>query len=165
LTALVARARGAVRVIISDILPCRIELARQFGLEAVKAGEEMKERIERETSGDGADLVFECVGASETMREMTDLVRSRGKIVNLGVCKKPVKVDMQAVNFKEITIIGSRVYRRDDFDRAIQLACSLGVRKIVTHTFPLNEVKAAFDRFQQGENVCKVLILPNGAVD
>jgi threonine dehydrogenase-like Zn-dependent dehydrogenase len=96
---------------------------------------------------------------------MTDLVRSRGTIVNLGVCKKPVKVDMQVVNFKEITIIGSRVYRRDDFDQAIQLASSLGVRKIVTHTFPLAEVKAAFDRFQQGKNVCKVLILPNGAVD
>lgn len=165
LTALVARARGARRVFISDILPSRIELAKQFGLEAVKAGAELKDLIDGETSGDGADLVFECVGAPDAVRDMTDLVRSRGTIVNLGVSKKPVKVDMQAVNFKEITIIGSRVYRRHDFEQAIELAGSLGVRRIVTHTFPLAEVRAAFDCFQQGNGVCKVLLLPNGAVE
>jgi len=80
----------------------RIQLAKQFGLEAVNAGAEIKDLVDSETSGDGADLVFECVGAPDSIREMTGLVRSRGKIVNLGVCKKPVKVDMQAVNFKEI---------------------------------------------------------------
>jgi 2-desacetyl-2-hydroxyethyl bacteriochlorophyllide A dehydrogenase len=165
LTALVARARGARRVVISDILPSRIQLAKQFGLEAVNAGAEIKDLVDSETSGDGADLVFECVGAPDSIREMTGLVRSRGKIVNLGVCKKPVKVDMQAVNFKEITVVGSRVYRRNDFEQAIELADSLGIRKIVTHTFPLTEVKAAFDRFQQGNEVCKVLILPNGIVE
>ena len=163
LTALVARARGARRVFISDILPSRIELAKQFGLEAVKAGAELKDLIDGETSGDGADLVFECVGAPDAVRDMTDLVRSRGTIVNLGVSKKPVKVDMQSVNFKEITIIGSRVYRRHDFEQAIELASSLGVRRIVTHTYPLAEVRAAFDCFQQSNGVCKVLLLPNGA--
>lgn len=97
--------------------------------------------------------------------EMTNLVRSRGTIVNLGVSKKPVQVDMQAVNFKEITIVGSRVYRRQDFEDAIQLASSLGVRKIVTDTFALAEVQAAFGRFQRGNDVCKVLILSNGPVE
>lgn len=165
LTALVARARGARKVFISDILPSRIELAKQFGLQAFSAGEEIRELIDRETAGDGADLVFECVGAPESVMEMTNLVRSRGTIVNLGVSKKPVKVDMQAVNFKEITIVGSRVYRRQDFEDAIQLASSLGVRKIVTDTFVLAEVQAAFGRFQRGNDVCKVLILPNGPVE
>ncbi len=94
---------------------------------------------------------------------MTSLVRSRGTIVNLGVFKKPVEVDMQAVNFKEISILGSRVYTRRDFEVAIDLAATLPIRDIVTHLFPLPEVQAAFDLFRRGQDVCKVLMVPNGA--
>jgi len=164
LTALVARAKGARRVFISDILPSRIELARQLGLESFTAGRELKDKIDAETSGDGADLLFECVGVQETVRDMTSLVRSRGTIVNLGVSKRPVEVDMQAVNFKEITIMGSRVYGRNDFRQAVELASSLDAGRIVTHTFPITEVKEAFDCFAKGSDVCKILILPNGPV-
>lgn len=162
LTALVARAMGADRMFISDVLPFRIALATKLGLQAVHAGEELRQLVADETSGDGADLVFECVGVPETLREMTTLVRSRGTIVNLGVSKKPAEVDMQAVNFKEITILGSRVYRPLDFQRAIELAGLLPVAGIATHTFPLAEVGEAFERFRQGTDVCKTLILPNG---
>jgi len=59
---------------------------------AVNAGAEIKDLVDSETSGDGADLVFECVGAPDSIREMTGLVRSRGKIVNLGVCKSLSKL-------------------------------------------------------------------------
>ena len=90
---------------------------------------------------------------------MTALVRSRGMIVNLGVFKKPVEVDMQAINFKEIQLVGSRVYRREDFKTAIELAMRLPLEPIVTQTFALSEVATAFERFRAGE-VCKALILP-----
>jgi threonine dehydrogenase-like Zn-dependent dehydrogenase len=90
---------------------------------------------------------------------MTTLVRSRGVIVNLSVFKKPVEVDMQAINFKEIEIVGSRVYERKDFHDAIDLAMRLPLERIVTHTFPLGEVAHAFQQFRTGA-VCKALILP-----
>lgn len=93
---------------------------------------------------------------------MTELVRSRGTIVNLGVFKKPVEIDMQAVNFKEIVLRGSRVYTRRDFEAAIQLAETLPVGQIVTHSFELTDVQAAFDCFRKGSDVCKVLISSNG---
>jgi (R,R)-butanediol dehydrogenase/meso-butanediol dehydrogenase/diacetyl reductase len=90
---------------------------------------------------------------------MCSLVRSRGVIVNLGVFKSPVAINMQAINFKEIELLGSRVYAREDFQAAIDLAMSLPLERIVTRVYPLQEVSAAFERFRSGEE-CKVLILP-----
>ncbi len=83
--------------------------------------------------------------------------------MNLGVFKKPVEVDMQAINFKELTVQGSRVYTRRDFETAISLASTLPIRQVVTHSFPLIEVQDAFDCFRNGNGVCKVLIIPNGS--
>jgi threonine dehydrogenase-like Zn-dependent dehydrogenase len=82
-------------------------------------------------------------------------------IVNLGVFKKPIEVDMQAVNFKEVKLVGSRVYERKDFHAAIDLAMRLPLARIVTHAFPLTDVATAFKQFRQGA-VCKALILPMG---
>jgi threonine dehydrogenase-like Zn-dependent dehydrogenase len=165
LTALVAKSRGVPSVVISDILPSRLALARKLGLRTAIAGEGLQELVNQETAGDGADLVFECVGAPSTGQAMTKLVRSRGTIVDLGVFKKPVEIDMQSVNFKEIILRGSRVYTRRDFESAICLAQNLPIREIVTSTFPLQDVQAAFECFRKGSEVCKVLILPNGATE
>ena len=159
MTALVARARGVPRVLVSDVLPGRLELARSLGLLSVAAGAELWDLVMELSGGNGADLVFECAGAPATAREMTALVRSRGTIVNLGVFKKPTEVDLQAVNFKEIQLIGSRVYERGDFRAAMELAPGLPLERIVTHTFSLPQVGEAFRRFRAGE-VCKALIVP-----
>ena len=160
LSALVARARGVEEIIISDPTPFRRELAASLGLTAVAAGDELKALVEAMTFGEGADLVLECAGATAAAQQMTAVVRPRGTIINLGVFKKPVNVDMQAVNFKELTILGSRVYRRQDFVEAVELAIELPLQRIVTHSFALPAVKAAFDCFEHGEKVCKVLVLP-----
>ena len=144
-----------------DVLPSRIELARQLGLNAVQAGDEMGELISSSTEGEGADIVFECAGVPSTAAAMTELTRCRGTVINLGVFKKPAEVDLQAINFKEITLIGSRVYTRQDFISAIDLAPELPLRPIVSHVFPLTDVTLAFDKFKAGEGVCKILIHPD----
>jgi 2-desacetyl-2-hydroxyethyl bacteriochlorophyllide A dehydrogenase len=159
LTALVARASGVADVIISDVLPARLELAERLGLRVMAAGEPMRQRIQELSGGNGADLILECAGHPSSAREMTTLVRSRGVIINLGVFKKPVEIDMQTINFKEVQMLGSRVYERRDFARAIELATQLPLDQIVSHAFPLHEVADAFEQFQSGE-ACKVLILP-----
>ena len=159
LTALVARARGVPNVIISDPLPSRLDLAKRLGLTGVPSGESLRARVMKISDNNGADLIFECAGHPSAAREMTVLARSRGMIVNLSVFKKAVDLDMQAVNFKELDIVGSRVYERKDFQTAIDLAMQLPLNQIVSHTFSLRDVSKAFQQFASGE-VCKVLILP-----
>jgi 2-desacetyl-2-hydroxyethyl bacteriochlorophyllide A dehydrogenase len=160
MTALVAVARGVPKVVVSDVLPSRRELAASLGLQVVAAGDALRETVMELSARNGADLVFECAGAPATAREMTALVRSRGTIVNLGVFKKPAEVDLQAINFKEIQILGSRVYEPKDFETAIELAPRLPLDPIVTHAFSLQDVVSAFQKFRSGD-VCKALILPS----
>lgn len=159
LAALVAQARGVPHVLISDVLPSRLELAESLGLRAVPAGKDMLNLVMELSENNGADIVYECAGHPSSAREMTALARSRGVIVNLGVFKKPVEIDMQAINFKEIEVLGSRVYARKDFQDAIDLAMRLPLGPIVSSTFPLQDVGKAFEQFRSGE-ACKVLILP-----
>lgn len=158
LTALVAQSRGIPHVLISDVLPSRLELARSLGLTTIAAGEALRTRVMELSNQNGADVLYECAGHPSSAREMTSLVRSRGVIVNIGVFKKPVEIDMQAVNFKEIEILGSRVYERKDFQSAIDLAMHLPLDNIVTQEFPLQDVSDAFKLFREGE-ACKVLIM------
>lgn len=162
LTAMVAQARGGKQILVSDVLASRLALARNLGLHAVEAGESLHRQVMELSNDNGADLLFECAGHPSSAREMTTLVRPRGVIVNLGVFKMPVAVDMQAINFKEIEILGSRVYERKDFQAAIELSMRLQLDAIVSHVYPLDDVSNAFEKFRSGE-VCKVLITPNGS--
>lgn len=159
LTALVAQARGIPRVLISDLLPARMELAASLGLTAIPAGDALRDRVMEISSQDGAGLVYECAGHPSSARAMTSLVRCRGTIVNLGVFKKPVEIDMQAINFKEVEIAGSRVYTRQDFQQAIDMAMQLPLGQIISQEFPLRDVAHAFTVFRAGQ-ACKVLIRP-----
>ncbi len=112
LTALVAQDRGIPHVFISDVNPERRQLAESLGLRTVEAGDALRRLVMAASDGEGADIVYECAGHPSSAVEMCALVRPRGMIINLGVFKKPVAVDLQAVNFKELQILGSRVYDR-----------------------------------------------------
>jgi 2-desacetyl-2-hydroxyethyl bacteriochlorophyllide A dehydrogenase len=161
LTALVAKQAGIQHVLISDVSPARLVLATNLGLTAIPAGAALRAQIMELSDQNGADVVYECAGHPSSAKEMTALVRSRGTIVNLGVFKRPIEVDMQAINFKEVEIVGSRVYERKDFQAAIDMAMSLPLAPIISREFSLDDVSDAFRLFRAGE-VCKVLILPAG---
>ncbi|AXC13312.1 Threonine dehydrogenase [Acidisarcina polymorpha] len=159
LTALVAKHMGIRDVLISDVQPARLKLATGLGLEAFAAGASLRAQIMELSNQNGADVIYECAGHPSSAKEMTALVRSRGTIVNLGVFKRPVEVDLQAINFKEVEIIGSRVYERKDFRAAIDMAMSLPLAPIISREFSLDHISEAFRLFRDGE-VCKVMILP-----
>ncbi|MBB3695244.1 alcohol dehydrogenase catalytic domain-containing protein [Sphingomonas sp. BK580] len=162
LTALVASAKGIGRVVISDVSEARLELARSLGLEAIEAGAPLLGHVMAITDQNGAGLVFECAGHPSSATEMTALARPRGVLVGVGVFKRPVSVDLQGVNFKELELVGSRVYTRDDFDEAIALASSLPLDRIISHRFPLEDVENAFAQFRSGD-ACKVLVEPRSS--
>ena len=158
LTAMVLKHQGISNLHITDISSYRLQIARKLGLQALNTNEvNIVQYMEDATSGDMADIVFEIAGVPESARQMTDLVHPRGTIVNVSVFKNQPVVDMRGINFKELTIVGSRVYTRDDFKKAIQMAPELPLREIVTHRFPLSGVANAFQMLFNNENACKVL--------
>ncbi|MGD0227620.1 MAG: alcohol dehydrogenase catalytic domain-containing protein [Terriglobia bacterium] len=162
-TALVARERGVRKLLITDVAPCRIELARELGFEALDARDPgLVAAILGVTNGEGADVLFECTGSPDVALQMTDLVRVRGTVVNAGVFKKPALVNLQAVNFKELQMAGSRVYAFEDFRSAAELAPSLPLSKLTTDHLPLTQAAVAFDMLVSGAHG-KILLEPQGA--
>jgi 2-desacetyl-2-hydroxyethyl bacteriochlorophyllide A dehydrogenase len=142
-----ARSAGAGKVILTEVAPNRMAAAQALGFEVVDAREKggVAEVLER-TGGRGADLVFEATGHPSVAPTLMDLVRIRGQIVALGVFEEPVAVDLQALNFQEIRLIGSRVYEIEDFCRAISLAAQGRVdpRSIVSDLGSLKEAPRLF---------------------
>ena len=84
---------------------------------------------------------------------MTDVTRVRGKICMVSVHKQPHEVNLRDVNFKEQTLVGTRVYTKDEFGQAVELTKKLEsqLEKIVTHVVPLRESEKVFDMIADPE--------------
>jgi threonine dehydrogenase-like Zn-dependent dehydrogenase len=67
---------------------------------------------------------------------------------------------MRSVNFKELSVLGARVYTREDFDRAIEMADALPLDRVVSHRLPITRVAEAFGLIFDARKVGKVVLLP-----
>ena len=91
---------------------------------------------------------------------MTKLAGIRGRIVVVGIHPNPNPVDLFQFFWKELVLIGARVYEDEDFEAAIILADSgkLALDKIITETYSIEDAQAAFERMDGGGDVMKILL-------
>ena len=89
---------------------------------------------------------------------MCDLVRPRGTVLMVSVHKEPHPVDLQAVSFKELTMVGTRVYTRDNYRQALEMITDLPWEEVVSHRVNLDRGAEGFDIIKQAADACKVLI-------
>jgi 2-desacetyl-2-hydroxyethyl bacteriochlorophyllide A dehydrogenase len=162
LIALLARHKGA-RVVIADINPNRLAFARDLGLEALAPGD-LESAIEAISGEAGVDVVFEVSGAAAAIAQATGLLRTRGRLVVVGIHGEPHLVDLFRVFWRELHILGARVYEPEDFDEAISLVAgdAIPIHRLVTSVLPLDDLAGAFQRLQSGEGAMKILIDLNG---
>ena len=147
LMAMVARAAGAAQVIVTEVSPVRIAGAKKLGFTVLNAADDnLVEQVLDLTRGRGGDIVFEATGHPSVAPYLLDLVRIRGQIVQVGIFKQPVAIDLRAVNFHEVELIGARVYTREDYDQTISLAAQqrFDLDSIEAEVRPLEEAVAAF---------------------
>jgi 2-desacetyl-2-hydroxyethyl bacteriochlorophyllide A dehydrogenase len=160
LVALVAQTTGA-RVVLTEVNPFRLELARSLGLDAVNPLEvDLPALVDEQTGGAGADAVFEVTGSAAGAAMMTKLPRTRGRIVMVAIYSEPPKVDLFRFFWRELRLFGARVYEPQDFDAAIALAAAgrLPLEKLVTNVCPLEELEWGMRQLEKGGPVMKVLI-------
>jgi 2-desacetyl-2-hydroxyethyl bacteriochlorophyllide A dehydrogenase len=160
LIALVARHHGA-DVLVSEINPYRLSLAQAFGLEVVDPrAADLVATVEEWTGGAGADIVFEVSGSAAGAEVMTDLVRTRGKIVVVAIFSFAPQVDLFRFFWRELELRGARVYEPQDFDEAIALAAAgaLPLERLISVRRPLDGLQSAFEEIEASTNLMKVLI-------
>lgn len=160
LVALVARNRGA-KVLCLEVNPRRLRLAQELGFDCLNPNEaNVQEYVDKETGTAGADVVFEVTGAPAGARMMTELPRTRGRIVIVGIFAEPAPVDLKRLLWREMQVRGARNYAAEDFETAIQTVASgeLPLDRIISDIRPLDRTQATFEDIQKGADFMKVLL-------
>jgi L-iditol 2-dehydrogenase len=162
LVAQAARSGGA-KVLITDLSPFRLDVARKCGLDAASnAGEEtLAQASVRAFGAEGFDLAFECVGAESTITAAVEGIGKGGTLVIVGVFGAKPRVDMGLVQDRELNIRGTLMYKAEDYRRAVELIASGGIvtGPLVSKHFPLDRYLDAYKFIEeQGDRSMKVFI-------
>ena len=159
LIALVAQAAGTeVRVI--ELNAHRRALAEQLGLTAWDPTADLPALIDQWTSGAGADVAFEVSGAQGGVQTAVDALAARGRLCLVAIHAKPREVNLHRFFWRELTLIGARLYDRQDFEKAVSLVAdgAIPAARLITRIVALNDAPAAFEALEAGGNVMKILV-------
>ena len=159
LIGIVARTRGA-EVIIVELDASRRTFIDSLGFKTLNPSEiNLEEHINSWTGKKGADTVFEVSGSAAAVLSCIDLVKVRGKLVIVAIHGQPREIKLQRVFWRELTIIGVRVYEKSDFESAIELIDNgtIPSEKIITSVLPLSKINEAIEILESGLAM-KVLI-------
>lgn len=160
LIAMVARNAGA-NVILSEVNPHRLGVAEALGFATMNPREvDPVAHVTAATKGKGADVVFEVSGTQAGTDLMTDVAASRGRIVMVAIHTTRPQVDMFRFFWRELELIGARVYEPEDFDAAIDLIARgvIDAKTMITGIRPLDEVSTAFAELDGDARAMKTLV-------
>ena len=156
----VVRAHRAKRVVVTDPLAAKRALAARLGADAVlDATADDVAAQARAALGESADVVFDCVAVTATVRQAIGLASKGGTVVIVGVPADDVAVPLPVVQDHQICIQGSATYLPEDYAESIRLLVEGDVRvdDIVTAEVPLTRVADAYALSSGGQHV-KVLV-------
>src|SRR3954469_10370779 len=111
------------------------------------------------TGGAGADVVFEVSGAAQAVLGATDLAKVRGTLVVVAIHPVPREINLQRLFWRELSILGARVYQRVDFEKAVELLADgvIPADLLITRIVPLGETQEAFADLEAGRAM-KILV-------
>ncbi|RSM54910.1 dehydrogenase [Actinoplanes sp. ATCC 53533] len=147
--AMCARQAGAGRITVGEPVARRARTAADLGFEVIDA----------DAAARVAPVVFDCTGHPSVAPGVTRFVATGGTLVTTGVYPGVVGVDLQDVLFRELTVLGTRVYTPDDVAVAVSLVTggAIDPDPLVTAVVPLREAVGAVTRLRAGTEL-KVLI-------
>ena len=160
LIAIVARSAGAdVRVVETD--PYRRSVAAGQRITALDpAADDVLAIVDRWTHGAGGDVSFEVSGSAAGADLSVASLRTRGRLCLVAIHSQPREIDLFRFFWRELRLIGARLYERADFERAVQLVASRQVpaSDLISKIEPLGNAVQAFELLEQGGSVMKVLV-------
>ncbi|TET61078.1 alcohol dehydrogenase [Candidatus Aerophobetes bacterium] len=159
----VAKLAGAGKVIVTDVLDYRLKKAGELGADRLvnPASQDLIKIIQEKYGRNEVDLIYDCVGIEETISQAIQIARKGIRIMVIGVPEERIEVDLSLIQDRELEIVGSLMYVREDFKAAIDFIQKerLKVKPLVTHHFKLKDVDKAFHLItEEKKEVLKVLI-------
>jgi threonine 3-dehydrogenase len=151
----VVRRAGARHVVVTDINPFRLELARKMGATlAVNSKEIPLSKIQRQIGMmEGFDVGLEMSGNGQALHDMIANMSHGGKIAILGIPGKESPMDWRQVIFNMLTIKG--IYGREMYETwykmSVMLESGVDISPVITHRFDYSDFQKGFDAMISGQ--------------
>ncbi len=156
--AVCARQAGASTVFMTEPAETRRRAAAELGF-AILDTEDPTADLHACNGGEGVDLVFDTAAHPAVAANLAAWAATSGRIVLVGIYGVPATLDLQDMLFRELEMIGCRVYSRQDMNAAISLLASgrFDPEPLITSTVALSESPTALQKLRSGDEL-KVLI-------
>ncbi len=161
MAAAVVRHAGARHVVITDVNPYRLDLARKMGVtRAVNVTEQSLAEVRTELGmREGFDVGLEMSGNAAAFQDMIANMCHGGKIAMLGIPSGPIPIDWNKIIFNMLTIKG--IYGREMYETwymmTVMLQSGLDISPVITHRFPYQDFEKGFEVMNSG-NSGKVIL-------
>ena len=152
----IARQAGARKVVVTDVNPDRLALARRMGAtRVVDVFRENLADVQRELGmKEGFDVSLEMSGNSHALSDMIDNMFHGGRIALLGIMPDKAAIDWNKVVFNMLTIRG--VYGREMFETWYKMTAliqsGLDITPVITHRLPYTEFQQGFEIMRSGKS-------------
>jgi L-iditol 2-dehydrogenase len=160
-----ARLLGAGTIVLTGTRPERLEVGLGLGADlTVNVREEsVVERIVALTGSVGADAVLECAGTTQAAVDAVEFSKKNGRVALVGIYKEPAPLNVNKIVQWNITLAGSKAEGERSLAQALALLGrqTLDLSQLITHTFPLDQIHAAFETAEKRlGGAIKVVVKP-----
>ncbi len=148
------------RTIVTSSSNAKLERARELGADVTvnHADDDVKAAVKEATGGHGADVVIDHVGEA-TWRTSLEVAAREGRIAVCGATSGPnPPAALHRVWWKQLTILGSSMGSKADFEAVYDLVASGRALPVVDEVLPLGEIRQAHERLEAGEQLGKIVL-------
>lgn len=156
MAAAVAKHVGARHVVVTDVNPYRLSLAKQMGATATcnVSHEDLPDLMAQLGMTEGFDVGLEMSGVGSAFKAMLNNMNHGGRVAMLGIPPSELAIDWGQVIFKGLVVKG--IYGREMFETWYKmvslLQSGLIISPVITHQFPIEEYQQAFDVMETGQS-------------
>jgi L-iditol 2-dehydrogenase len=163
---LTVKKMGAGKIIISDTVDERLQLARKLGADEIINAKQVDtvEKTKELTDGYGADVVIEAIGLPATWEQALRMVRKGGTVLEFGGCPPgtEIRVGTEQLHYGETTVMGAFHTTPAHFKKALNLIASgtIDVKPLITSRMKLDNIRQAFETLTTSKTDIKIAISP-----
>ncbi len=163
IVAQIARAKGANKVLITDVSDFRLDMAQKCGIEGVLnvSRESFEEKIQSFFGEEGFHVGFDAAGNEKALEVLLKHIEKGSEIVILGVYAENPRINMYYLGEHELKLYGSMMYRHEDYLGALDYIASSQVelKPLISNHFPFEQYAKAYQFIDhQKDKSMKVII-------
>lgn len=163
LIAQAAKAMGADKVMITDVSDYRLRIAEECNIDyCINSGkEDIGRAIVEKFGAEKADLILDCAGTNMTIDQAITNARKGTDIIVVAVFPEKVPVDLGFVQDRELRLIGTLMYKENDYRTGIELIKDkkIKLQPLITNSFPFKDYKKAYEFIEEKKDQALKIII------